>query len=677
MEINTVIYIALALFVALGFSFFQYLYRKNHKAGKDYIFFALRALVVFLVLLLLINPKITSIEYEVEKPELAILLDNSQSVSYLEQEDRIKELNTLLEENKEIRDKFNINKLIFGDKLSLSDSLNFSESQTNIYEALSETENMFSSDQSAVVLLTDGNQSLGRDFRYFKKKPGIEIFPVVVGDTTTYKDLSIERINSNRYAYLKNRFPVEMFLSYTGDEKVAAKLNIKSGDRIIYSENIEFTQDSKSKIVRTDLPANSLGIKTYSVEIEGIPKEKNTLNNRQKFAVEVIDERTSVLILSDISHPDLGAFKKSVESNEQRSVDIKYLDDENLQLPDYQLIVLYQLNRKFNNIVSEILEKKYNYLIVTGTETDWNYLNSLRLGYTRKVTNQPQEIFPVYNPTFASFQFEDIGFEDFPPLLDRFGPIEFENNQYNIMLTQEIQGVKTGEPLMGISQNSPKSGFIFGEDIWRWRAKSYLDAKSFQAFDDFLGKLIQNLSSNKQRQRLTVDSDNFYYGNQNVIITAQYFDENYEFDAGKNLKITVENDESEESFTSDLVLKNNFYEFDAGDLPAGDYSYVLQVDGMNLSKTGKFEVIDYNTEQQFVSANLSGMKAFAMNNETELFYPNQIEDLINNLLKNDKLKPVQKSHEKTVPLVDWYYLLFILIIILAAEWFYRKYLGLI
>lgn len=677
METSTILYITLALFAALGFSFLQYLYSKTKKTRRDYIFFALRAISIFLILLMLINPKISSTELEIDKPNLVVLADNSQSLSYLEVEERLKTFSDSLILNQEIQENFEVNRLQFGEQLEMEDSLNFSSKETDIYSALSETEDIFSNSHSAVILLTDGNQSLGRDFRYFKNRPDSNVFPVIMGDTTTFKDLSISRINANKYAFLKNKFPVEVFLNYSGNESVDADLVIRSGDVIVFRQALNFSKNETSSIVRTELPANSLGVKTYEVEILPVNGEKNTVNNLQKFAIEVIDERTSVLILSDISHPDLGALKKSIESNQQRSVEIKYLDDENFNITENQLVIIYQVNRKFNKIMADILENDLNYLMITGTKTDWNYLNNLDLGYMRKATSQSQEIFPVYNSTFSSFQFEDIGFDDFPPLLDRFGAIEFEQEEYNIMLSQEIQGIETGEPLMGVTRSNPKSGFLFGENIWRWRAKSYLDHQSFQDFDDFIGKLVQNLASKTSRQRLTVEVENFYYANQNVVISAQYFDENYQFDPGASLKIEVTKTETKASFTSDLLLKNNFFQFDGGDLEPGEYTFTLSVEGKNLSRSGTFEVIDFNTEQQFVSSNLSGMQSFAEYNDTELYFPDEVNKIINMLLNSDKFKPVQKSRQKTVPLIDWYYLLFILIFVLAAEWFYRKYLGLI
>ena len=119
------------------------------------------------------------------------------------------------------------------------------------------------------------------------------------------------------------------------------------------------------------------------------------------------------------------------------------------------------------------------------------------------------------------------------------------------------------------------------------------------------------------------------------------------------------------------------YQFEAENLKPGNYDFSVKFNGSNLQKAGAFKIIEYNTEQQFVTANLIGMKQLAENNASTLYFPNTITELIASLSSTDKYKPIQKSHQKTVPLIDWYYLLFLLILILAIEWFYRKYLGLI
>ncbi len=677
MTISTILYIALALFGALGFAFFQYLFKKKSKKPRDFIFFGLRALSIFIVSLLLINPKINRTTYQLEKPQLLLLIDNSESIRFLESADEISDFHKNLAGDKELQKRFEISSLYFGRNLLTKDSLNFSAAGTDVYQSLSEASEILKNKNAAIILLSDANQTSGRDFRYYKKAANTQVFPVVIGDTTKYQDLSISRINSNRYAFLNNNFPVEVFVNYNGELPVTSEFQILQNGKAEYSEKLTFDSENRTKVVTTNIPVNSLGVKAYKARIKTLANEKNTTNNEQNFAVQVIDERTKVLLLSAIEHPDIGAIKKAIESNPQRSVDAKTIDDSNIQLKEYQLIIIYQLNNRFKKYLTEIIDGKQNFFLITGTETNWNYLNSLSLGINKQMAGPPQEIFPVYNDKFGTFQFDDIGFDDFPPLSEKFGKLDYNTGAFDVLLYQQMQGVKTDEPLLAISETKPKFGFLLGEGIWRWRAKSFRETQSFREFDDFFNKIVQNLASSKKRERLSLDYDNFYYGNEEVVITAQYYDENYQLDLEGDLQIKLQDSLNEKNISSDFNVKDNFYQFNAGDLPAGNYQFSVTEKNSGLSTSGSFEVIQYSTEQQFSSSNLQAMQDFAENNEATVYFPDQVEKLKNELLNNSVLKPLRKAQQKSVSLIDWYYLLFLLIFILAVEWFYRKYLGLI
>ncbi|MBT8296009.1 MAG: VWA domain-containing protein, partial [Gramella sp.] len=99
--------------------------------------------------MLLINPKVRSIDYEIDKPELIVLADNSQSVPFLGEADKLRDLSASLAGNSQIQKKFNVNSLYFGEEVSLEDSLKFHAEQTDIYAALSETEDLFTNERSA------------------------------------------------------------------------------------------------------------------------------------------------------------------------------------------------------------------------------------------------------------------------------------------------------------------------------------------------------------------------------------------------------------------------------------------------------------------------------------------------------------------------------------------------
>ncbi|MGW1455785.1 VWA domain-containing protein [Salegentibacter agarivorans] len=676
MNISNIILIALAIITALGFAFFQYLFKNKNKRREIYILFTLRFFSVFILLLLLINPKISSTTYELEKSNLILAVDDSESIAHLEQDDTVQKILEKLRSNKALQERFEVTQYNFGNELSNSNKPQFKAPQTNINAALESLKELFRKKATAVILISDGNQSTGRDFRYFKPGNNQEIYPLVVGDTTQYSDLELTQFNVNTYAFLNNSFPVEAFISYSGEEQINSEFVIKSGENIIFSEEISLNSDNNSAVIRAELPASRLGVLSYEAEIIPLENEKNKANNSKMFAVEVIDERSKILLISAAPHPDIGTFKKSIETNKQRQLDIKYLQDNLSNLENYQLVILYQPTSGFATIFDDLKENNQNYLLVTGTQTDWNFLNRIQGFVAKDFTNQSQEIFAVKNSNFNQFQFGETGFSEFPPLEDKFGNISIQNNSFESIYFQKIENVETSQPLIAIAgKGQNKNAFIFGENLWRWRSNTFLEHKSFEKFDNFIGKLVQNIASTQQRERLTVDYNSFYYENEAVKITANFFDQNYQFDPNANLVISAEN--AVENLESQLVLKNNGYEVDLGNLPARNYDFTITETTSQISRSGSFEVIAYNIEQQFISANKNAMEALAENSGTRVYYKDELQEISNALLSYDKYKPVQKSRQKIVPLVDWYYLLFLLVLILAAEWFFRKYKGLI
>ncbi|HSJ12249.1 MAG TPA: hypothetical protein VK916_06160, partial [Gillisia sp.] len=505
------------------------------------------------------------------------------------------------------------------------------------------------------------------------------IFPVIVGDTTAQTDLLISNLNVNRYAFLNNDFPVEAIINYSGNESIESRFEIRSGNSVLYSRNLKFNAGANSEIITTTLPATRLGGTVYEAVIVPLATEANKINNTRKFAVEVIDERTSVLILSSLLHPDLGALKKAIESNQQREATIKLINNlENLKISDFQLVILYQPNNNFNKIFEEIKSRNIHSWVITGTQTDWVFLNSVQGNFAREITSQTQDYFGNYNRNFTKFQFEDLNFSGLPPLEDRFGKLTLEGDPFSALLFQQIERIETRDPLLAVFENdAAKHAALFGENIWKWRAQTFVDTGSFENFDSFISKLVQYMASTQKKERLSVNIEPVYLESENILIEAQYFDQNYVFDPAGQLEIKLENKEEGTRINAEMLASGNRFVFETENLEPGDYSFEIREIKSGLIKRGRFMVIENNIEQQFTSANLQGMQDLAKNNMSQLYFLNDAESLINSLIAEDVYVSVQKSREKTLPLINWKILLFFLILSLGTEWFMRKYFGLI
>ena len=345
---HNILYILGSVILALLVALFQYIHKSNHNNIKWYLAI-LRFVTIFLLLLLLVNPKFDKDLVKNIKPTLVLAVDNSQSIKYLNKDSLSKfSVQTLLGSS-ELSEKFEIIAYTFGEHLNQSSVVNFDEEKTNINKALQDIQAIFESQISPIVLISDGNQTIGTNYVNKSKKINKAVFPLVLGDTMNMSDLKIQKINNNKYTYLNNKFPVEIICSYVGNKTVSSNLIISSENNIIHKEQINFSSDNNSKIITPLIKSSKVGRQSYKVYLKPIQNEKNKINNFKKFSIETIDQFSKVAIISTMSHPDIGALKTSIETNKQRSVEVfspnEYISSKNV----YSVVILYQPNIKFIN----------------------------------------------------------------------------------------------------------------------------------------------------------------------------------------------------------------------------------------------------------------------------------------------------------------------------------------
>jgi len=677
MSSQTLLYIILAGIVALLLALFQYKYKSKNSSRRSSVFTFLRFLSIFFILLLLINPKFDSVKVYNEKPNLVVAVDNSSSVKYLKQEGNANAFIESIKNNKALNDQFNVDFYSFGETLNTSDSINFNEKQSNINKAFRGLTEIYKNTVAPTLVISDGNQTYGNDYGFSAKKYNQPLYPIVLGDTITYTDLKINQLNVNKYAYLKNKFPVETIVVYNGNEEVNSKFIVTLGNKIVFSKPIRFNKTNNAQVLNFTLPANRVGVQSYKASVVPLNSEKNKINNYKNFAVEVIDQKTKVAIVSTVTHPDLGVLTKSIEANEQRTVSYVKPNEFINQINDFQLVIIYQPNNSFKTLYQALETQNKNKFVITGPKTDWRFLNAESNTYALDLTSQTEDYQATLNTNYNTFIIDDLEFNSFPPLHSSFGEPKFEM-PIETILYKSVNGIETEEPLLATFEtNGRREAILFGENLWKWRAQSYLNQKSFNDFDDFFGKIIQYLSSNKRKNRLNIDYESFYEGNNNVVIKAQFFNKNYEFDANETLNIIVKDKNSSTTKTFPLILKNNNYQVDLSSLPASDYSFTVKATNESISKSGTFKILEYSVEQQFLNANATKLQQLATNSKGSAYFIENTEQVFNDLIKDERYKPIQKNTKNTVPLIDWKYLLFLIALTLAIEWFLRKYNGLI
>jgi len=667
--------ILLSLLIAGGLSFFQYYYQAKNKSKLNLFLAFLRFLAVFGILLLLINPVISTNTIVITRPVLPVVVDNSSSITSLKGDKKALEVYNKLISNSQLQEKFDIQSYKVDSDFLVLDKFDFKGKQTNLDLVAKNLKDINRRLTFPTILITDGNQTTGNDFEYSFDASN-KIFPIVLGDTTKVLDLKVNQINANKYAFYKNKFPVEVFLEYSGNKTISANFTISQAKTILNRQQITFSPSKRNAVVKVVLPADKIGSQLYTVKINSEEKEQNTFNNAKNFVVEVMDQKSEVAIITTLNHPDIGALKRAIESNAQRKVTV--INPNNISdLKKYTILILYQPNTLFKKVFDLNKQASVNTFIITGTHTDFSFLNVQQDNLDFKMSGQTEDYTALFNKQFNLFATEDIDFENFPPLENKYGKVTTRAN-VSVLLSSKIRNMETNAPLLAFAENQrSRSAFLLGENIWKWRVQSHASTDSFEKFDLFINKAIQFLASTTTKKSLVVTHEQFYNSGDAIAFSAQYFNKNYEFDENARLTITVTNTKTKQTKNYDLLKSTNDYKVNLDGLAAGHYKFTVRELNSKTAYSSEFEILDFDIEKQFVNPDVAKLQRVANHTSGALFFPNQVDQLIDSLLKDDSYKAVQKTTISRSPLIEWYWLLVLIAVFLSAEWFIRKYNGLL
>jgi hypothetical protein len=221
-----VLWIILIILGSVGLTWFQYAKQLKSHSKRALLFAIPRCLAYICLGLLFLNLEINQNEVITEKPDLIIGIDNSLSIAQLADTTRLKQkVDSFINDN-DLNENFNLNSFSFSEDYQQLDRLDFKGSQTNISSFLKDITKIYRKDSSPIVLFTDGQQTQGQDYKYNVVSENRKLIPVIVGDTTSYSDLKIDRINANSYAFLNNQFPVEVFVSSNSNSTIETEFEL-------------------------------------------------------------------------------------------------------------------------------------------------------------------------------------------------------------------------------------------------------------------------------------------------------------------------------------------------------------------------------------------------------------------------------------------------------------------
>ena len=655
----------LAVLSALLLSAFQYLYKR-----KALWLFIWRFLTYLVILILLINPKWTRKKQIITKPSLFVLADNSLSVKLQDAAQSLQDFVSRIRQS-DLADKYKVQYYKFDRNFSSLDSLNFTGKQTAIGSALSDLRILQQSDKKApVVLLTDGRNTAGPDYVYGSRLPkSLKVFPVVFGDTLSYNDLRIDMLNVNPYAYKDNFFPVEIFISGDIDQPVKAQLKILEKGKVLFRKTLNLSPEHNAGHIMTKLKAGAVGLHRYVVQLSGLKNERKLLNNRSYFGVEVLKNAQKILILSDVIHPDIGAIKRSFKNHPYIRLELQRTTGQ-FDLSAYQSVILYQPTAKFAPVFERLKKLHKPWWIITGKHTDWNFLNTKNLFFSKHLATSFENYFPQKNNGFGLFKLPELDLEKLPPLVDMYGQINL-SPATEIAYYSKVNGITTKQALLAFNTQE-KQVVLFGENLWQWAMQSGVNQQQ-DVFNRLLFQILQYLSIDKDYERLQLQYKKQYYQAMPVLISAKFLDKNLEPDTQVTPELILYKDNRAESIP--MSLKDGFYQTELGDLSPGAYRFIVKNKDGSLKKNGYFRILPFSIEKQNLQADVKDLNSLAQHSGGVLYYQNQVDKLIKDLSDSKDFHASIRYEISETPLIDFRYLLFLLALLLTIEWLVKKLRG--
>ncbi len=652
-----------------------------------YLMALLRFTAVFLLTLLLAGILVKTVSYTYSKPIVVWLQDNSMSIKLANDSSKLQAFDN--EKNRLFKDlarKYDLRVFAFDKNLTETSKFTYSGKFTDISSAISSIKSRFyNQNLGAIILVSDGIYNLGYTPTDLPDIETVPIYTVLLGDTTTYKDLRIKSLYTNKIAYLKNKFPVQVEVAAKKLKGKTTKLTILDNGKPVVSKTIAIDKNDFFAKYTFYLLAAKPGKKIITAKLDVLKGEHNKANNYSSTVINVVNNQKKILILARFPHPDIGALGRSLQSARMFSVKYVQVDKFNGDFSKYDLVVFSQMpeNKSDNQIILKAAQLNKPMLFVCGTKTDYNALQQLGVNIDfQLVTGEFEEAIPSANPAFDLFILSDSLknlLPTLPPLIVPLGQITLAGNGQTIIYKQ-FASAQTKIPLIAVfphsTLNNSKLGIITGEGIWRWRMNEYKTQSEFSQVDHFFRQLIMFLASNSKRKRFVVNVPDVINQGDEVTFTAQLYDRSYQAVTTADVKLVVQ-DSAGHTYKYLFDKSGDSYILNIGVMPPGVYKFKAstQLGQDKFMQSGSFAIKPINLEALDLQAKKTLMEQLALSSGAKFVFSDSLA-LIKKYLAGDKTLVPQRISEISYHDIIGNIGIFIFIFLsLLVEWILRKYFG--
>lgn len=668
----------LSFLVSIILSFGFYLKDKSLSETASlfkYTLMTSRFFVLFIIIFLLFNPLFTTNKEVSNPPKLICLVDNSESMMLNDSLIDVSVHEKLLQLKNRVSSKAELEIFTFGNQLKKTDSLDFKGGSTDILEAISKLSELeLNKNISGLVLLSDGIITNG----------GVELFnpmstPVYsigFGDTAQIRDAIVKKVYHNDISYSGNEFPVEIICAFKKMQSIKQRLSVHYAGKVVLDTQVVILNNNSTFKHTILIKAEEPGMKKITVSIGNNIEEKITVNNSIQRYINILDSKQKIAFVYDVPHPDVRALKSVFYGEESFSISDYKFNDSCPDLSQFNAVVFIgsssqkQMDRWSMACQLEHIGK----LWITGVSGSFS---SRDMGLER-LDESKDEAYLSVNDKFSLFKLDDRMkqfLNEAPPISIPFGKWRLSNLSQTLA-SQNIGGVVTNYPLITFSSSeNVKSGYILGEGIWRWKLQ---EKGEFNEFSAFFKKILQYLSATEDKSAFRLKYNKVCSNIENVIIESEFYNPSYELDNSETVSLELEN-ESGKVLNFEFLKIAKKYRIDLGVLKSGVYKLTAKrkVGSKTVIKSGKLLVESKSIESLNLQANYNGLKKLSASSFGKFYYENQFNVFLDDISSQENFKTLTYIESVKEQLLKNKWILFLIIALLGAEWFLRKWEGVI
>ncbi len=664
-----------------------------------YALITVRSLVFLILLVLLINPFYKAEQTYLEKPEIMVLWDNSESTTIRKGNYEGKKSYQKVIEELQLKDSSEVSYRSYAMGGSIEpadfDSLNLNSTRTNIYNAVEAIRNR-EKDLSGAILLTDGIFNQGRNPVYEAGNLAVPVMTVALGDTVEQKDLVVEEINTSNTGYVQTLHSVEARVSANGFAGQSFQVQLKKGPEVLQQQTINPTRNRSSHTLNYELNLEEEGLQQFEIVIPKVESEWTGTNNSQSFAIDVLNEKQRILSLAFEIHPDVKALRSLLLQDQNTSLiprtwigNDRFIEGSlEVSADTLELLILHGfpgqgLPDAIESKITELAEQLPAIMIAT-PGSNFGYLeqisdNMLPVSYSETGDFQRINLLPNVEPTaHPIMELPDVSYDIFPPIR---GPLQNSttNPGAEILFVSSFQGADTQRPLIAISEiGNLRRTQISGYNWYRFALNNDQQVQNY--WQQLFSNIISWTATKPDNRKLKIQpSQKVFTGTEPIVLNAYLTNESGEIVSDGTIDIELSGEEIDTRFYSMTNSGNGQYILTINALPQGIYHYSATARKGNRtidSQQGELSVNYTNTEFVNTNRNESLLKQISSVTGGSYFAFSDLTGFTDSLKEKGMLTREEKVNSTLFYPYQHSFWFILVIALLTTEWITRKYYAL-